>query len=172
MTREEAIKFFKKFRERICKDAAGYDYITCRECDFKNDCDQKEAFDLAISILSADGDLISQFRDYQIEWLTSHNDIDLKEAEMWVVQFLKDTAECFVKTELPSAEKTAEARPMQVELEADGYADGELVYDYGKCPNCGWEFEDGDKDWEEPYCCHCGQKLKWFETEEGDTYED
>lgn len=60
----------------------------------------------------------------------------------------------------------AEVRPMQVELEADGYADGELVYDFGKCPNCGWEFEEGDKDWEEPYCCHCGQKLKWFETEE------
>ena len=56
--------------------------------------------------------------------------------------------------------------PMQVELEGDGYADGELVYDYGKCPKCGWEFEDGDKDWEEPYCCHCGQKLKWFESEE------
>ncbi len=63
-------------------------------------------------------------------------------------------------------EKTAEAKPMQVELEADGYADGELVYDFGKCPNCGWEFEEGDKDWEEPYCCHCGQKLKWFESEE------
>lgn len=56
--------------------------------------------------------------------------------------------------------------PLQVELEADGYADGELVYDYGKCPKCGWQFEEGDKDWEEPYCCHCGQKLKWFETEE------
>lgn len=56
--------------------------------------------------------------------------------------------------------------PMQVELEGDGYADGELVYDYGKCPKCGWDFEYGDKDWEEPYCCHCGQKLKWFESEE------
>ena len=53
--------------------------------------------------------------------------------------------------------------PMQVDLEADGYADGELVYDYGKCPNCGWDFEYGDKDWEKPYCCHCGQKLHWFE---------
>lgn len=53
--------------------------------------------------------------------------------------------------------------PKQVELVGDGYADGQIVYDWGKCPNCGWEFEDGDKDWEEPYCCHCGQKLKWFE---------
>ena len=52
---------------------------------------------------------------------------------------------------------------MQVELEGDGYADGELVCDFGKCPKCGWEFEEGDKDWEEPYCCHCGQRLEWFE---------
>ena len=56
--------------------------------------------------------------------------------------------------------------PMQVELEGDGYAGGEIVYDYGKCPKCGWEFEYGDKDWEEPYCCHCGQKLHWFESED------
>ena len=56
--------------------------------------------------------------------------------------------------------------PAQVELEGDGYADGELVYGFGKCPNCGWEFEEGDKDWEEPYCCHCGQKLHWFEMRE------
>lgn len=56
--------------------------------------------------------------------------------------------------------------PMQVEIEADGYSDGKLVYDYGKCPKCGWEFEYGDKDWEEPYCCHCGQRLHWFESEE------
>ena len=58
--------------------------------------------------------------------------------------------------------------PMQVELEGDGYADGELVYDYGKCPKCGWEFEESDKDWEEPYCCHCGQRLDWF-YEEGES---
>ena len=58
--------------------------------------------------------------------------------------------------------------PMQVELEGDGYSDGELVYDYGKCPKCGWEFEEGDKDWEEPYCCHCGQRLKWFEPQESE----
>lgn len=57
--------------------------------------------------------------------------------------------------------------PKQVELEGDGYAHGtdEIVYDFGRCPNCGWIFEEGDKDWEEPYCCHCGQKLKWFDNE-------
>ena len=68
---------------------------------------------------------------------------------------------------MPSVQPKPKAdEPMQVELEADGYADGELVYDYGKCPKCGWEFEYGEKDWEEPYCCHCGQKLHWFESED------
>lgn len=61
-----------------------------------------------------------------------------------------------------------DAKPAQVELEGDGYADGQIVYDWGKCPKCGWEFENGDKDWEEPYCCHCGQKLRWFEDAGGE----
>ena len=61
--------------------------------------------------------------------------------------------------DIPSAEKKVE----QVELEGDGFADGELVFDFGKCPKCGWDFEEGDKDWEQPYCCHCGQRLHWFE---------
>ena len=53
----------------------------------------------------------------------------------------------------------------QVILSGDGYADGELVYDFGECPTCGRQWEDGDTEWEEPYCCHCGQKLHWFDKE-------
>ena len=70
--------------------------------------------------------------------------------------------------DLPSIQpKPKTDEPIQVELEGDGYADnGQIYYDYGKCPKCGWDFEYGDKDWEEPYCCHCGQKLHWFESEE------
>ena len=42
-------------------------------------------------------DLISRFRDYQIEWLTSHNDIEFcEEEEKLIIGFLKDTAESFV----------------------------------------------------------------------------
>lgn len=65
------------------------------------------------------------------------------------------------------AVKALEQEPKQVEIEGDGYAYGtdEIVYDFGKCPNCGWRFEEGDKDWEEPHCCHCGQKLRWFDNE-------
>lgn len=58
-------------------------------------------------------------------------------------------------------------KPMQVELEGDGYSDGEIVYDMAKCPKCGWEFEYGDKDWGEPFCCNCGQRLHWLD-ERGD----
>lgn len=69
--------------------------------------------------------------------------------------------------DLPSIQpKPKTDEPMQVDLEGDGYSDGELVYDYGKCPKCGWQFEYGEKDWEEPYCCHCGQRLHWFESED------
>lgn len=51
------------------------------------------------------------------------------------------------------------------EYEADGYADGELVYDYAKCPICGHDFEYGIKDWGCNYCSDCGQKLDWSEEE-------
>lgn len=67
---------------------------------------------------------------------------------------------------LKDYKRLLEQEPKQVELEGDGYADGELVYDFGKCPKCGWEFEEGDKDWGEPYCCHCGQMLTWFDSTE------
>lgn len=45
----------------------------------------------------------------------------------------------------------------------DGYADGYMVYDIANCPNCDYEFEDGDDNWNSPYCCRCGQRLKWEE---------
>lgn len=51
--------------------------------------------------------------------------------------------------------------PMKPEYEADGYSDGELVYDYAKCPICGHDFEYGINDWECEYCSDCGQKLDW-----------
>ena len=51
------------------------------------------------------------------------------------------------------------------EYEADGYADGELVYDYAKCPICGHDFEYGINDWGCEYCSDCGQKLDWSDEE-------
>ena len=43
-------------------------------------------------------DVIRRFRDYQIEWLTSHNDIEFcEEEEKLIIGFLKDTAESFMR---------------------------------------------------------------------------
>ena len=43
-------------------------------------------------------DLIRKFRDYQIEWLTAHNDIEFcEEEEKLIIGFLKDTAESFMR---------------------------------------------------------------------------
>ena len=51
--------------------------------------------------------------------------------------------------------------PKKPDFEGDGYADGDLVYDYAKCPICGHDFEYGINDWGCDYCSDCGQKLDW-----------
>ena len=51
--------------------------------------------------------------------------------------------------------------PDKVLYTADGYADGNLVYDMAQCPNCGHEFEESDDNWEQPFCMYCGKALDW-----------
>ena len=51
--------------------------------------------------------------------------------------------------------------PKTVLYSGDGYADGYMVYDMAECPNCGYEYEYGDKDWGLSYCPNCGQELNW-----------
>ena len=45
--------------------------------------------------------------------------------------------------------------------EADGYADGELVYDVWHCSECDYLIDDGTDDREAlpNYCPHCGAKM-------------
>lgn len=71
-----------------------------------------------------------------------------------------DRCEELIKA-IPSAEE-----PREVLYSGDGYADGEIVYDMAECPNCGYEYEDYDKDWGLPFCPNCGQALKWEGEEE------
>ena len=52
-------------------------------------------------------------------------------------------------------------QPKTVLYSGDGYADGCMVYDMAECPNCGYEYEEGDKDWGLPFCPNCGQALNW-----------
>lgn len=58
---------------------------------------------------------------------------------------------------LPSVTSQSET----VLYSGDGYADGYMVYDMAECPNCGYEYEEGDKDWKLPFCPNCGQSLNW-----------
>ena len=43
--------------------------------------------------------------------------------------------------------------------EADGYADGELVYDMWYCSNCDYQIDD-DREPTFNYCPNCGAKMK------------
>lgn len=42
---------------------------------------------------------------------------------------------------------------------ADGYADGELVYDIWSCSECGCYFEDWDEQPTYNFCPNCGAKM-------------
>lgn len=76
---------------------------------------------------------------------------------------LKHEVAC--KEAIKAVEKT-EPRPVIYEM--TDYADGAPVYDYANCPICGYCYEEGDKDWDEHFCPHCGQALNWEIPEEGD----
>jgi len=44
-----------------------------------------------------DNQLIKRFCDYQVNWLMSHNDIELEpQMEELIINFLRDTASCFI----------------------------------------------------------------------------
>ena len=79
-------------------------------------------------------DLISRFRDYQIEWLTSHNDIEFCEEEKLIIGFLKDTAESFMRENqsaqqwIPCAERLPEDEDVLVWYEYFRYGDYNRMY--------------------------------------------
>ena len=94
-------------------------------------------------------DCISEFRDYQIEWLTGHCDIELEPVlEDLIVRFLKDTAEIFIKENAPSVVPTVR-KNRQVEraegkwiVKQSGFAECSVCEqhsfgDYNYCPFCG-----------------------------------
>ena len=53
----------------------------------------------------------------------------------------------------------SKARPTKPDVERDGYADSEIVYDTWICPNCGKRFEIDYDTY--TYCPNCGQALDW-----------
>ena len=67
--------------------------------------------------------------------------------------------------QLIDEQPTIKQEPKTVIYSGDGYADGYMVYDMAECPNCGYEYDYGDKDWGLPFCPNCGQKLNWERSE-------
>lgn len=61
---------------------------------------------------------------------------------------------------IEAVEKQIPKKPV---LEADGYADGMLVYDIWRCPNCDAAYEVDYDDYD--YCPECGQKIDRSEAE-------
>ena len=53
--------------------------------------------------------------------------------------------------------------PKKPDFEADGYSDGQLVYDTWICPNCEKHYEVDYDDYE--YCPDCGQSIDWSDKE-------
>uniref|UniRef100_UPI004056FD8C hypothetical protein n=1 Tax=Acetatifactor sp. TaxID=1872090 RepID=UPI004056FD8C len=49
--------------------------------------------------------------------------------------------------------------PKRADLFGDGYADGHLVYDTYKCPNCEKEYELEYEEYD--FCPNCGQHIDW-----------
>lgn len=49
--------------------------------------------------------------------------------------------------------------PKEPFFEGDGYADGAMVYDTWRCPNCDKAYELEIDEYN--YCTNCGQALKW-----------
>lgn len=60
---------------------------------------------------------------------------------------------------MKALEKQITKKPM---LLADGYWNGEIIYDTWTCPNCGKSYETDFGD--DNYCHNCGQALDWSDT--------
>lgn len=83
--------------------------------------------------------------------------INIIENSILDLEYNSENAEmCSLIKQLPSVRLQ---EPKTVIYNGDGYADGYMVYDMAECPNCSYEYEDGDKDWGLSFCPSCGQKL-------------
>lgn len=72
---------------------------------------------------------------------------------------LAGVSDCTVLNKTAILEALEKQIPQQPDLEADGYSDGELVYDTGYCPRCRKDYEI---EYHKPkYCENCGQALDW-----------
>lgn len=65
------------------------------------------------------------------------------------------------KASIEALEKQIPQKPI---LEADGYYNGELVYDTWYCPSCNADYDTEHE--RHDYCPKCGQAIDWSEVDE------
>ena len=94
---------------------------------------------------------IGDFTQYQIAWLTEHDDLELEpELESWVIRFLKDTADCYEKEYLTSAERTGhwihqtQYNRIQCSVCETVYRNTFAPKNF--CPNCGADMRGEEDD--------------------------
>ena len=140
----------------MCNKVCGVDYCGCA-----TDCDEIKGI---MELPSAERTVahIGDFTQYQIDWLTEHDDLELEpELESWVIRFLKDTADCYEKEYLTSAEPSEWERDHEIlKAYADGQASAERKgkwidgYHRQVCSVCKYR---GFKSW--AFCPNCGARM-------------
>ena len=89
--------------------------------------------------------------------MTNKEAIKILNAAKLMTEGISDLSEA-CKMAISALEKQIPKKPI---YQADGYYDGELVYDTWLCPNCDTAY-DVDMD-EHNYCPNCGQAIDWLE---------
>lgn len=85
----------------------------------------------------------------------------------YYVQFEENNIENVYEEEINILQELVDKEtPKKPYYEGDGYADGVMVYDVARCPNCDNVFEEYENNgWGENYCHKCGQRLDWSDSE-------
>ena len=93
-----------------------------------------------------------EIMEAEIDRMANHYDVD-------VVYSNVDKIEELLELNKIVCEAIEKQLPKYPDYEADGYSDGELVYDTWICPNCGMHYEVDYDNYK--YCPDCGQALNW-----------
>lgn len=105
-----------------------------------------------------ENEAIALLVDSYIVDFAGNTDKNRMDCEKFIVSALKELQEY---RKLGTVEEVREAvrktKPEKPDLEGDGCADGEMVYDTWYCPNCGQWYETDYDDYK--HCPECGQKI-------------
>ena len=83
-------------------------------------------------------------------------DIIAEYDEYGIMEITRECFEALIEKQIPKVPN----------YEGDGYADGAMVYDVWRCPNCDRDYEVEYDDYD--YCPNCGQHIDWGNEDDRD----